>query len=83
MDSFFLIADIGQVEGAIVMGLGYYLSENQIFDPKTGENLTFGTWKYKPPLAKDIPIDFRVELLQNAPNPSGVLRSKREYLWIK
>ncbi|OQV23093.1 Xanthine dehydrogenase [Hypsibius exemplaris] len=68
--------DIGQAEGAIVMGLGYFLSENQVYDPKTGENVTFGTWKYKPPMAKDIPIDFRVAFLPNAPNPSGVLRSK-------
>ncbi|KAJ8299303.1 hypothetical protein KUTeg_023363 [Tegillarca granosa] len=32
--------------------------------------------EYKPPLAKDIPIDFRIQLLKNAPNPLGVLRSK-------
>ena len=31
---------------------------------------------YKPPSSKDIPIDFRVELLRNAPNPVGVLKSK-------
>ncbi|VDH96945.1 Hypothetical predicted protein [Mytilus galloprovincialis] len=27
-------------------------------------------------MAKDIPIDFRIQLLKNAPNPVGVLRSK-------
>ncbi|OQV23094.1 Xanthine dehydrogenase [Hypsibius exemplaris] len=70
------LIDVGQVEGAVEMGLGYYTSEEQIYDPKTGENLSYGTWKYKPPMAKDIPVDFRVTLLQNAPNPSGVLRSK-------
>ena len=32
--------------------------------------------EYKPPSSKDIPIDFRVSLLKNAPNPVGVLRSK-------
>lgn len=32
--------------------------------------------EYKPPCSKDIPIDFRVSLLKNAPNPLGVLRSK-------
>lgn len=32
--------------------------------------------EYKPPLANDIPIEFNVTLLKNAPNPLGVLRSK-------
>ena len=32
--------------------------------------------EYKPPSSKDIPIDFRVELLKDAPNPIGVLGSK-------
>lgn len=31
---------------------------------------------YKPPTALDIPEDFRVTFLPNAPNPYGVLRSK-------
>ncbi|XP_021379046.1 xanthine dehydrogenase-like [Mizuhopecten yessoensis] len=68
--------DIGQVEGAFVMGLGYWLTEEQKEDPTTGVLLTNNTWEYKPPLGKDIPIDFRVHLLKNAPNPLGVLRSK-------
>ena len=36
--------DIGQAEGAFVMGLGYWLLEQLQFDPTTGENLTAGTW---------------------------------------
>jgi xanthine dehydrogenase/oxidase len=32
--------------------------------------------EYKPPSSKDIPIDFRVTLLKNAPNPKGILSSK-------
>ena len=35
--------------------------------------------EYKPPSTKDIPIDFRVELLKDAPNPIGVLGSKGTY----
>jgi len=31
---------------------------------------------YLLPTNKDIPIDFRIALLKNAPNPLGVLRSK-------
>jgi xanthine dehydrogenase/oxidase len=68
--------DVGQVEGAFMMGLGYWLTEKIKYDPVTGQLLTFNTWEYKPPASKDIPIDFRIELLKNAPNPVGILRSK-------
>lgn len=36
--------------------------------------------EYKPPGAKDIPIDLRVTLLPNSPNPAGYLRSKGQPL---
>ena len=90
--------DVGQIEGAFVMGLGYWLTEKIVFDKTTGEMLTHNTWviqivilfqlwfsasdlpmhvkEYKPPSSKDIPVDFRVELLRDAPNPVGVLGSK-------
>ena len=76
------IIDIGQVEGAFIMGLGLFTSEEIKHDPSTGELLTKNTWEYKPPAAKDIPQDFRVTLLKNARNPMGVMSSKgnREFL---
>ena len=36
--------DIGQVEGAYMMGLGLWLTEKIIYDSQTGKNLTNGTW---------------------------------------
>ncbi|KAI8432028.1 hypothetical protein MSG28_004552 [Choristoneura fumiferana] len=70
--------DIGQIEGAFVMGLGYFTSEKTIYDPESGRLLTDRTWTYKPPGIKDIPADFRVYFKRNAGNPYGVLQSKAD-----
>ena len=68
--------DVGQVEGAFIMGMGYWTSELCVVDKTTGELKTNRTWNYKPPGAKDIPIDFRIELLAQSPNQAGFMRSK-------
>ncbi|CAD7078511.1 unnamed protein product [Hermetia illucens] len=70
------LIDVGQVEGGFVQGLGYWLTEKLVYDRQTGELMTFNTWEYKVPGAKDIPIDFRIKLIQERPNPHGFLRSK-------
>lgn len=69
------LMDVGQVEGAFVMGLGYWLTETMTFGEQ-GELLNNRTWTYKPPGPKDIPIDFRVQFLKNTANEGFVLRSK-------
>ncbi|KFB50602.1 AGAP005638-PA-like protein [Anopheles sinensis] len=70
------LLDIGQIEGAFAMALGLHLLEELRYDRSTGALKNFRTWDYKPPSARDIPVDLRVRLLQKSSNPAGVLRSK-------
>lgn len=67
--------DVGQIEGAVAMGLGFYTCENLIYNDQ-GQLLTNSTWTYKVPGAKDIPADFNVRFRQDSTNPGGVLNSK-------
>lgn len=71
--------DVGQIEGAFVMGLGYWLTEGLVYNRENGELLTTRTWTYKPPGIKDIPIDFRVNFIRKSSNSFGVLRSKGKF----
>ncbi|KAL8593330.1 hypothetical protein ACOMHN_009983 [Nucella lapillus] len=70
------VIDIGQMEGGFLMGLGYHLMEDVVYDPSTGRVLNDGTWEYKIPTTKDIPVDWRIHLLPDAPNPVGINSSK-------
>ncbi|XP_059486228.1 uncharacterized protein LOC132202921 isoform X2 [Neocloeon triangulifer] len=70
------MVDVGQMEGAFVMGMGYWLSEQLVHDPDSGRLLNTRTWNYKVPGAKDIPADFRIYFRKNSNNPTGVLQSK-------
>ncbi|CAK1542967.1 unnamed protein product [Leptosia nina] len=70
------LIDITQIEGAFVMGLGYWTSEKLVYDNATGRLLTDGTWTYKPPGIKDIPADMRIYFSKNTKNEFGVLQSK-------
>ncbi|CAG7679626.1 unnamed protein product [Allacma fusca] len=65
--------DIGQIEGAFVMAIGWGTTENVVYDSVPGKLLANGTLEYKPPTAADIPTDFRVTFLRKTPNPFGVL----------
>jgi CO/xanthine dehydrogenase Mo-binding subunit len=66
------LIDIGQAEGGFIMGVGYFMTERLEWT-NVGKLTTNGTWEYKPPFAKDIPIDLRIDLLKNTPNPLGIL----------
>lgn len=67
--------DIGQLEGAFVWGIGYYMYEEPLRDTR-GVERSQGVWAYKPPMAAEVPTEFRVELLRDNPFPKGVLGSK-------
>lgn len=70
------LMDVGQIEGAFVMGMGFFLNENLVFDKQTGKLLTNRSWNYTPPGPKDIPIDFRIKFVKNSKNPVFILKSK-------
>ncbi|MGD0712240.1 MAG: molybdopterin cofactor-binding domain-containing protein, partial [Bacteroidales bacterium] len=67
--------DIGQIEGGFVQGLGWVTTEELKWDKK-GNLLTHSPDTYKIPTVNDIPKDFRVELLKDAPNEGTILKSK-------
>jgi len=67
--------DIGQAEGAFMMGIGMLLQEETLIDSSNGELISHGTWEYKPPLAVNVPKEWNVIFFQG--NKSGkVLSSK-------
>ncbi len=67
--------DLGQVEGGYIQGNGWVTTEEIKWDEK-GNLMTHSPDTYKIPTAQDIPKDFRVQLLQNVPNPNTIRKSK-------
>ncbi|XP_018426967.1 PREDICTED: aldehyde oxidase-like [Nanorana parkeri] len=67
--------DIGQIEGAFVQGLGLFTIEELKFSPQ-GVLYTRGPAQYKIPAVCDVPEQFYVSLLANAPNPHAIYSSK-------
>ncbi len=67
--------DIGQVEGAFIQGVGWCTTEVIKWNGK-GHMLNHSPDTYKIPSVQDTPKDFRVELLQDAPNPNTIKQSK-------
>ncbi|XP_045773786.1 xanthine dehydrogenase 1-like [Maniola jurtina] len=68
--------DVGQVEGAFIMGTGYWTCENLVFEPNTGELLTNSTWDYWVPQARDIPQDFRIYFRKRSLSSDVILGAK-------
>ncbi len=67
--------DVGQVEGAFLMGVGYYMLEELIWSPK-GRLYTTNLSAYKVPSHDDAPENWRVHLLKDSPSVQGLYHSK-------
>ncbi|MDP1745153.1 MAG: xanthine dehydrogenase molybdopterin binding subunit [Bacteroidota bacterium] len=67
--------DVGQVEGGYIQGVGWCTTEEVKWNDK-GHLLNHSPDTYKIPSVQDIPSDFRTELLQSAPNPNAIRKSK-------
>ncbi|VVC98271.1 unnamed protein product, partial [Leptidea sinapis] len=70
--------DIGQIEGAFVMGAGYWTTEELVYHPETGELLTDRTWEYWVPQARDIPQDFRIYFRKKSYTNNLIFGAKAE-----
>lgn len=67
--------DLGQVEGAFIQGVGWCTTEVVRWTPE-GRLMQHSPDTYKIPGVQDIPPDFRVNLLKDAPNPNTIKQSK-------
>ncbi|XP_021692639.1 indole-3-acetaldehyde oxidase isoform X2 [Hevea brasiliensis] len=67
--------DLGQIEGAFVQGIGFFMLEEYTTN-SDGLVDTEGTWTYKIPTIDTIPKQFNVEILNSGHNPKRVLSSK-------
>ena len=74
-DSLVPSIDVGQVEGAFIQGVGWLTCEEVLFDAK-GRLLTHSPSTYKIPAVGEAPEDFRVALLERAPQPGVIHGSK-------
>jgi xanthine dehydrogenase large subunit len=66
--------DLGQIQGAVVQGLGWATMEQLRYAPD-GRVLT-GVSSYKVPDLKSVPAKFEVTLLKDSSNPYAVCNSK-------
>ncbi|KAL3828644.1 hypothetical protein ACJIZ3_017446 [Penstemon smallii] len=67
--------DLGQIEGAFVQGLGFFMLEEYLHN-SDGLVVTDSTWTYKIPTIDTIPKQFNVEVLNSGHHHKHVLSSK-------
>lgn len=68
------------MEGAFIMGVGYFTSEELVYNPNTGELLSDRTWNYFIPGGTDIPQDFRIYFRKKSYTNDAILGSKCTFL---
>ncbi|WKA11528.1 hypothetical protein VitviT2T_029019 [Vitis vinifera] len=67
--------DLGQIEGAFVQGIGFFMLEEYTTN-SDGLVVTEGTWTYKIPTIDTVPKQFNVEVLNSGHHKNRVLSSK-------
>ncbi|KAL1168416.1 hypothetical protein V6Z11_A05G081400 [Gossypium hirsutum] len=67
--------DLGQIEGAFVQGIGFFMLEEYPTNSK-GLVVAEGTWSYKIPTVDTVPKKFNVEILNSGHHKDRVLSSK-------
>ena len=68
--------DMGQIEGGFIQGVGWLTSE-ELWWNADGELKTHAPSTYKIPTCSDLPVDFRVRMLESAANREETIhRSK-------
>ncbi|OVA00877.1 Aldehyde oxidase/xanthine dehydrogenase [Macleaya cordata] len=67
--------DLGQIEGAFVQGVGFFMLEEYLTN-SDGLVVSEGTWTYKIPTIDTIPRQFNVEILNSGHHQKRVLSSK-------
>ncbi|KAM1554232.1 hypothetical protein EV2_007139 [Malus domestica] len=67
--------DLGQIEGAFVQGIGFFMLE-EYSENSDGLVISEGTWTYKIPTMDTIPKRFNVEVLSSGHHKKRVLSSK-------
>ncbi len=68
--------DMGQIEGGFIQGVGWLTSE-ELWWNENGELKTHAPSTYKIPVSSDLPVDFRVRMLESAANREQTIhRSK-------
>ena len=68
--------DLGQIEGGFIQGMGWLTTEELWWD-EAGALRTHAPSTYKIPVCSDLPVDFRVSLLESAGNTEDTIhRSK-------
>ncbi|CAI9105908.1 OLC1v1004935C3 [Oldenlandia corymbosa var. corymbosa] len=67
--------DLGQIEGAFVQGIGFFMLEEYLVNAD-GLLISDSTWTYKIPTIDTIPKQFNVEILSSGHHKKRVLSSK-------